>query len=79
MIGNMRQLCFRINKSRCLNTSSLHRLKYTPQENPGVYRRLKVISEDEPDIEKADINYDSLEDLEQDFLQAHHMHDDIME
>lgn len=78
MIRNVRQLCIRIEQIRHINTSSAHKLRYTPKENPGVYRRLKVISEDEPDIAKAGLDYDSIENLEQDFMQADEMHDDIM-
>ncbi|KAG8265953.1 hypothetical protein J6590_082279 [Homalodisca vitripennis] len=77
MIGGIRNLCWRVIAVRHLTTSTFDSLPYTPRDNPGVYRRLKVISKDEPDIDGANIDYDSIDALEQDFMQSGEMHEEI--
>lgn len=80
MLSNISLLCLRLAPVRSLSTTTVltRILRFTPKENSGVYRRLKAIKEDEADVfEKSEINFEDLEALEEDFMQAEGIHDDI--
>jgi hypothetical protein len=66
------------NLSTCTEGRKYFKDKYTPQNNAGIQRRLKLIADEEHDIDEANIDPQSLEDLEQDFLQAAHLNDEAL-
>lgn len=81
MLSNISLLCLRLAPVRSLSTTKVltRILRFTPKENSGVYRRLKAIKEDEADVfEKSEINFEDMEALEEDFMQAEGINDDIM-
>uniref|UniRef100_A0A1B6M254 Uncharacterized protein n=1 Tax=Graphocephala atropunctata TaxID=36148 RepID=A0A1B6M254_9HEMI len=77
MIRGVCQLSLWVTAVRHLSKSSAEYLPYTPRDNPGVYRRIKVISEDEPDIEGAKIDNESIDQLEQDFMEAGNIYEEV--
>lgn len=82
MLRNFGQICVRA----CgLSTCSISRGryiprdKYTPKQDAGIHRRLKLIAEDEADVyEKNDIDQQSMLELEEDLTLAADLNDEVI-